>query len=81
MCIYDSNINNKTYIYNGLSFTFNDKKRYHFLNYKDELKNGMIVEFFNNDKWIERKIVNIDIEYEKMYKLLIKYNKLRVCTN
>lgn len=80
MCIYDSNTDNKSYIYNGVSFTFNDKKRYQFLSYKEELKNGMIIEFFNNDRWTKRKIVNVDVEYEKMYKLLIKYNKLRVCT-
>jgi hypothetical protein len=39
----------------------------------------MIVEFYNNDQWIEKVVENIDVEYERLYKLLIKYNKLRVC--
>jgi|GEM_PF-3720472 len=78
--IYESESNVKKYLYDGLSFSFLDQKRYQIINNKSQLKKGMIVEFFNNDKWIEKEINDIDIEYEKMYKLLIKYNKLRVCT-
>ena len=74
---YDSDFNNKSYIYNGISFSFTEEKQYHFLTDKKQLKSGMIVEFYNDDRWVERKIQNPDIEYEKMYKLLIKYNKLR----
>lgn len=78
--LYDSNQENKTYLYNGVSFSFLEQKRYYFFKQKEELRNGMIVEFFSNDRWVEKKIDNIDVEYEKMYKLLIKYNKLRACT-
>lgn len=79
VAIYDSNTTNKTYLYNGISFSFLEQKRYHFLTGKEQLKKGMIVEFYNNDQWIEKVVENIDVEYERLYKLLIKYNKLRVC--
>lgn len=79
IAIYDSELKNKTYIYNGVSFSFIEQKRYYFPKDKKELKPGMIVEYFNNNKWNSKQILNIDVEYEKMYKLLMKYEKLRIC--
>lgn len=79
LSIYESEPKNKIYIHNGISFSFTEQKRYIFPKSKEELKSGMIVEFFNNNKWIQKKITDIDSEYDKMYKLLIKYEKLRVC--
>lgn len=79
IAIYDSDLKNKTYIYNGVSFSFIEQKRYYFPKEKKELKPGMIVEFFNNNKWNSKQIVNLDTEYDKMYKLLMKYEKLRIC--
>ena len=77
---YDGDVNSKVYLYNGLSFSFTEQKRYRMLTSKNQLRIGMVVEFINNDdKWIERKVNNVDIEYERLYKLLIKYQKLRVC--
>jgi hypothetical protein len=76
--IYDSDLKNKTYLYNGVSFSFVESKKYYFPKDKDDLRNGMIIEFFNNNKWNQKTIYNIDVEFEKMYKLLIKYEKLRV---
>ena len=38
----------------------------------------MIVEYFNENKWTKKQISNIETEYENMYKLLIKYKKLRI---
>lgn len=78
LTVYDSNLENKTYIHNGVSFSFVEKKRYFFPKRKEDLKSGMLVEYFNNNKWNTKEIVNIDSEYEKMFKLLIKYEKLRV---
>jgi hypothetical protein len=68
---------NKSYLYNGVSFSFMEKKRYKFLSDKSQLRVGMVVEFLNNDRWIEKEVVNLDSEYDKLYKLLIKYGKLR----
>lgn len=76
--IYESHENNKVYIFNGLSFGLREKVRYFYPKKKDHLKNGMVVEFFNNDTWNEKKITDIDVEFEKLYKLLIKYDKLRI---
>lgn len=78
LLIYDSNLQNKSYLYNGISFSFVENKRYYFPKKKEDLKNGMLVEYFNNNKWHQREVSNIDVEYEKMYKLLIKYEKIRV---
>jgi hypothetical protein len=76
--IYDSDLSNKTYLYNGLSFTFVEKKRYFFPKKKEDLKQGMIVEYFNNNKWTSKKILDVHSEYDKLYKLLMKYEKLRI---
>ena len=79
LSVYDSELKHKTYIYNGISFSFVEQKRYFFPTKKEEIKPGMIVEFFNNNKWTPKQVTNVDIEYEKMYKLLMKYEKLRIC--
>lgn len=77
LSVYGSNFNDKVYIYNGLSFSFEEMKKYKYPKEKKDLKSGMTIEFFNNDSWIERVISDVDTEYDKMYKLLIKYEKLR----
>ena len=78
MNVYDSNLENKVYLYNGISFTFPELKRYYFPKRKEDLKSGMIVEYFNNNKWISKQVFSVDTEYEIMYKLLMKYEKVRV---
>jgi hypothetical protein len=78
LLVYDSNLQNKSYLYNGISFSFVENKRYYFPKKKEELKNGMLIEYFNNNKWTQRQVLNIDSEYEKLYKLLIKYEKVRI---
>lgn len=75
---YDSEMKDRSYLYNGLSFTFLENKKYFFPKKKEDLKSGMVVEYFNNNKWTQKTINNLDLEYDKMYKLLIKYEKLRV---
>jgi len=77
--IYELNESDTTYVYNGLSFSFIEQRRYKFLSNKSELRKGMIVEFLNNEKWVEKQIADIDTEYDKMYKLLMRYGKLRTC--
>ncbi len=81
LIIYDSESKDRTYLYNGLSFTFVENKKYIFPKKKEDLKIGMVVEYFNNNKWNSKKIINLDVEWEKMLKLLTKYEKLRVETN
>jgi hypothetical protein len=81
VALYNSDSNNKTYLYNGVSFSFIEEKRYYSPKQKSDLKNGMIIEYFNNSKWNTKQILDVDKEYEELYRLLIKYNKLRIESN
>ena len=78
LLVYNTDSTKKTYIHNGISFAFKESKRYWIPKTMDDLKVGMIVEYMNNNKWYERKVQNPSEEWEKLYKLLIKYDKLRV---
>jgi hypothetical protein len=75
--MYNTNNENKSYIFNGLSFSFTEVNRYWKPTKKEDFKVGMIVEYFNNNKWNEKTIVDINSEYDNFYKLLIKYDKVR----
>lgn len=76
--IYDSNLDNKTYLYNGISFSFLEKQRFYFPKEKSELKKGMVLEYYNNKDWVKKEIVDINTEYDNLYKLLMKYKKVRI---
>lgn len=78
---YDNDLTKDQFIFEGISFTINKKDRYYFPKQKSDLKNDLIVEIYNNNNWIEKQIFNIDIEYDRMYKLLIKYEKIRIKIN
>jgi hypothetical protein len=69
-----------SYLHNGTSFSFVESKRYWKPTKKEDFRVGMLVEYFNKDKWYERKVENPNEEYEKLYKLLIKYDKVRVAS-
>jgi hypothetical protein len=76
--LYNTDSKNKSYIHDGLSFSFVEQQLYYFPKKKEDFKQGMIVECFSNNKWIEKRVANVDIEFEKMYNLLMKYNKIRI---
>lgn len=76
--MYNTDLGKSSYLYNGYSFSFTESKRYFFPTRKEEIKSGMIIEFFNNNKWVEKQVSNPDLEYDKLYKLLMKYNKVRI---
>lgn len=78
--LYNTDSNNKSYIHDGVSFSFVEGKNYSFPKGRKDFKNGMIVELFSNKKWVEKKVIDVDSEYEKMYNLLIKYNKIRIAS-
>jgi len=78
LLVYNSEHKNRTYLYNGVSFSFLENKKFFFPRKKEELKNGMIIEYFNNNKWNELPVNNLDTQYDKMFKLLMKYDKLRI---
>ncbi len=79
--MYNTDSENISYLYNGLSFSFVESKRYWKPKKKEDFRVGMLIEYFNNNKWYERKVENPQEEYEKLYKLLIKYDKVRVASN
>lgn len=76
--MYNTDSNNMSYIHNGISFSFVESVRYWKPKIKEDFRVGMMVEYFSNNKWCEKKVENPFEEYEKLYKLLIKYDKVRV---
>ncbi len=78
LSMYDSDLQNKSYILQGLSFSFKEQKQYRSIINKSELKIGMIVEICNNSKWIEKQVIDIEKEWENVYQLFAKHNKLRL---
>lgn len=69
---------NESYNINNATFKFKNLKEYTNIKDKEELKNGMVVEVCDKNKWISKTIQNIDEEYDTIYKLMIKYNKVRI---
>lgn len=78
LSMYNTNSELVSYLYRGLSFSFVDAKRYWVPKSKEDFKEGMIVEYFNNNQWNEKVVENADDEWNRLYKLLLKYNKVRV---
>lgn len=76
--LYNTDSENISYLYNGLSFSFVEQVRYWKPTKPEDFRVGMIVEYLNNNKWCQRKVENPKQEWEDMYKLLSKYDKLRV---
>jgi hypothetical protein len=78
LIMYNTDSENRSYLHNGVSFSFVEAKRYWKPKSAEDLKIGMVVEYMNNNKWFEKKIQNPKDEWDKMYKLLLKYDRLRV---
>jgi hypothetical protein len=76
--MYNTDADNKSYLHNGISFSFVEQARYWKPSKKEDFKVGMIVEFFNNNKWYQQEVKNPSEEFDGLYKLLIKYDKIRV---
>lgn len=76
--LYNTDDNNRSYIFNGLSFSFVKQKEYTRPSKKEDFKEGMLIEYYNNDKWNKMKVENVDIQWEDLFKLLVEYNKIRI---
>ncbi len=73
-----NNENNISYFQDGFSVSFCETKNYKIVDSKEQLKNGMIIEYcVGSDIWKEKEIVDIDTEWTKAYSLLSKYKKIR----
>jgi hypothetical protein len=76
--LYNTDSDNISYLHNGLSFSFVEQVRYWKPTKVEDFKTGMIIEYLNNNKWYQRRVENPKQEWEDMYKLLSKYDKLRI---
>ena len=79
--MYNTNESNKSYIHNGISFSFVEKTRYWQPKSSSDLKEGMIVEYLNKNKWCQKIVKNPEEEWNKMFALLTKYEKVRIAQN
>ena len=75
--LYESN-DNKRYIIGSLFFSFKVLDKYYLVEKKEQIKPGMEIEYFNNNKWSKKIVENVDLEWTKLYSLLSKYKKLRI---
>lgn len=75
---YNTNDNVITYIYDDVAFSLKKSKEYWTPKSKNDFKMGMIVEYFNKDNWVQHKINNPSEEWDGLFKLLLKYNKVRI---
>ncbi len=76
--LYNTDEENVSYLYNGISFSFLEESRYWKPNKVEDFKVGMIVEYLNNNKWYQRKVEDPQSEWENIWKLMIKYDRVRV---
>jgi len=75
--LYDTS-NRISYIINELSFSFVEKQTYDMPKSIDDFNIGMVVECLSGSKWIKRQVIDPKSEYDKIYKLLIKYDRVRI---
>ena len=76
---YEGNEDNHNFFVEGNTFSFEPRKRYWKPSQVDHFKEGMVIEMLdNNNQWVEKVVKDPEVEYERMYKLLIKYDKLKV---
>lgn len=69
----------RAYIHGTQCFSLKRERRYRNVESRSEISAGMALEYYNNGRWNEIRVSDPDAEYERMYRLLIKYGKLRVC--
>lgn len=67
-----------SYYNEGFSFSFTDEQEFFTPSKRSDIKEGMIIEIRNNEnKWIPREVINPEIEWDKMYNLLVRYGRIR----
>jgi len=80
IALYNTDSDNISYLHNGLSFSFVEQVRYWKPTKVEDFKIGMVVEYLNNNKWYQKKVQNPKEEWESIWKLMIKYDKIRVAS-
>jgi len=74
---YNGDLGN-SYYNEGFSFSFVDEQEFFIPKRMEDFKSGMIVEIKNNlNQWIPKEVVDPKKEWDKMYNLLVRYNRIR----
>jgi len=76
--MYNTDNLNKSYLYNGVSFSFQEKKSYKLLKNISEFKKGMVIECESRSGWVQMEIKDPESEYKNIYSTLSKYDKVRI---
>ena len=76
--LYESSLNTKRFVLGEISFSFKDMDRYRLVEGKEELTQGVEVEYLNNNKWNKKIVENVETEWKGLYSLMSKYKKLRM---
>ena len=70
--LYNTDSDNISYLYDGISFSFVEKARYWKPKKEEDFSTGMLVEYMNNNKWYTKEVVNVSEEYHKLYNKELK---------
>jgi hypothetical protein len=66
------------YVIDNQYFYFEDKAEYWLPESIDDIRVGMIIEYFDKNTWNKRKIVNPSEEWDGFIKVFVKYKKVRI---
>ena len=76
---YDGNTDNHNFFVEGNVFSFANKKRYNTPTKISDFKKGMVVEVKNNNgDWVSMSVKDPEVEYHRVFKVMIKYDKIRI---
>lgn len=75
---YNTDDENVSYLYNGLSFSFIAEKVFWKPKIESDFRKGMIVEYYNKNKWNKHLVREPKKEYKDLFEMLIKYDKVRI---
>ena len=78
LIMYDTNLDLDSYIKDGVSFSFVKKKKYSYPKEKKDFKVDMIIECYSSNGWIEKIVKDVDSEFDSIYSILSKFDRVRV---
>lgn len=67
----------RSYMTEGSCFSLKSEPRYRTVESRSEIRKGMTLEYQSANGWVSRVVEDPDLEYEDLYRLLMKYGKLR----
>lgn len=79
--VYETDTTYPIYIKDNISYSYPTSDRYIPITNKDQLRIGMLVELYSNGEWLEKFVDNLTVDYDNIYSLFIKHNKIRTKAN